>query len=122
MIHYRKLRDRAIPDVEHHYSVDDAPALGPGDDPMDEALLAFVDEAWPGSLQVLPSMAVVLCFAGSWMQDPGTGIDVPNTAPVIPGDPLRFEPWREGAEIMFRTRAVEGDQSVLDFGRAVIVD
>lgn len=89
MIHYRRLRDWVIPDIEHRYSVDDtmhyALALGLGDDPMDEDQLAFVDETRPGGLRVLPSMAVVLGFPGSWMQDPGTGIDF---ARIVHGDEL----------------------------------
>lgn len=89
MIDYCTLRDWSIPVVEHCYSVEDtlhyALALGLGEDPMDPAQLAFVDETRPGGLRVLPSMAVVLGFPGSWMQDPGTGIDF---AKIVHGDEL----------------------------------
>ncbi|OYU97996.1 MAG: 3-alpha,7-alpha,12-alpha-trihydroxy-5-beta-cholest-24-enoyl-CoA hydratase, partial [Burkholderiales bacterium PBB5] len=42
------------------------------------------------------------------------------SAPVLPGDTLRFDTWREGGEIAFRAHAVERGQVVLDFGRAHI--
>jgi len=89
MIDYQRLRDWAIPVVEQRYRVEDtllyALALGLGEDATDVRQLQFVDETRPGGLRVLPSMAVVLGFPGSWMQDPGTGIDFPK---IVHGDEL----------------------------------
>lgn len=47
-------------------------------------------------------------------------LSVRFTAPVIPGDTLRIESYREGAEIRFRARVAGSGRTVLDFGRAVI--
>lgn len=44
------------------------------------------------------------------------------SAPVYPGETLRFEMYREGSTVLFRARAVERDKVVLDFGCAEIVD
>lgn len=79
MIDYRTLKSWPFPDIEHAYTADDAVryalAVGLGADPMDERQLAFVDETLPGTPRVVPTLAVVLGFPGSWMRDPGTGID-----------------------------------------------
>jgi acyl dehydratase len=40
--------------------------------------------------------------------------------PVLPGDTIRTEMWREGDQVLFRARAIERDQVVLDHGRARI--
>jgi len=40
------------------------------------------------------------------------------SAPVYPGETLRLESWRDGAEVAFRLRAVERDVLVLTHGRA----
>ena len=40
--------------------------------------------------------------------------------PVYPGETLRFELNREGAQIAFRARVKERDKVVLDYGRAEI--
>ena len=79
MIDYRKLKDWKFPDIEHAYTADDtmfyALAVGLGADPVDERQLAFVNDTAPGTPLALPTMAVILGFPGSWMRDPGTGID-----------------------------------------------
>jgi len=89
MIDYARLLHRPFAPVLQRYTVDDtiryALALGLGDDPTDPQQLAFVDETRPGGLRVLPSMAVVLGFPGSWMQAPDTGIDF---ARIVHGDEL----------------------------------
>ena len=46
--------------------------IGIGADPMDRGQLRFVCEK---ELQVVPSMAAVLCTPGSWMRDPKAGVD-----------------------------------------------
>lgn len=79
MIDYRQLREHAFPLIEHRYTADDsmryALAIGLGNDPCDEQQLPFVSDTRPGWPWVLPTMAVVLGFPGSWMQAPATGID-----------------------------------------------
>jgi acyl dehydratase len=79
MIDYRSLRERSFPVIEHRYTAEDsmryALALGLGDDPGDELLLPFVTDTRPGWPWALPTMAVVLGFPGSWMQEASTGID-----------------------------------------------
>jgi acyl dehydratase len=79
MIDYAKLKDWSFPVVEHAYTADDAMlyalGLGLGADPMDERQLRFVNDTVPGTPQALPTMAVILGYPGSWMRDPGTGID-----------------------------------------------
>jgi hypothetical protein len=50
-------------------------ALGLGRDPTDAAQLKFVNDTATGMPLALPTLAVVLGFPGSWMQDPATGID-----------------------------------------------
>ena len=89
MIDYQKLKAWHFPVVEHRYTPDDcmryALALGIGDDPMDAAQLRFVNDTLPGMPLAVPSMAVVLGFPGSWMQDPATGIDFPK---IVHGEEL----------------------------------
>jgi acyl dehydratase len=79
MLDYRRLKDWPFPVIEQRYTADDsmlyALALGLGEDPVDAAQLAFVDDTEAGQPLALPTMAVVLGFPGSWMQDPATGID-----------------------------------------------
>ena len=48
-------------------------AVGVGQDPLDEAQLAFVDPA--RDLVALPSMASVLAYPGLWLSDPAYGAD-----------------------------------------------
>jgi acyl dehydratase len=42
------------------------------------------------------------------------------TAPVLPGDTLSFDMYREGHVVMFRVRVDARDETVLDCGRAEI--
>jgi acyl dehydratase len=44
------------------------------------------------------------------------------SAPVFPGETIRFELYRDGGEIAFRARAKERDKVVLDYGRAQIAN
>ena len=79
MIDYRKLIAWRFPVVEQSYDTDDtmlyALSLGFGEDPTDANQLKFVTESLEGTPVVVPTMAVVLGFPGSWMADPGTGMD-----------------------------------------------
>ncbi len=74
-----RLKAWPFADIVHRYTADDtmryALALGVGSDPMDEAQLRFVNDTAPGMPLALPTMAVVLGYPGSWMQDAATGID-----------------------------------------------
>ncbi|WP_342132388.1 MaoC/PaaZ C-terminal domain-containing protein [Hydrogenophaga sp. OTU3427] len=89
MIDYRTLRDWPFPVIEHTYTTDDtmryALAIGLGDDPVDENQLQFVNDVRPGLPLAMPTMAVVLGFPGSWMNDPATGIDFSK---IVHGDEL----------------------------------
>jgi acyl dehydratase len=42
------------------------------------------------------------------------------SAPVLPGETIRTELWRDGPVVSFRARVVERDVVVLNNGRAVI--
>lgn len=79
MIDPARLRRWPFADVIHSYTADDAMryalALGVGSDPMDARQLKFVNDTTAGAPLALPTMAVVLGFPGSWMQNPATGID-----------------------------------------------
>ena len=52
-------------------------SLGYGENPTDASQLRFVSEFFEGTPEVVPTMAVVLGFPGSWMADPRTGMDFP---------------------------------------------
>ncbi len=99
MIDYQTLRNWSFPPVRHSYTKEDcmryALALGIGSDPMASEQLQFVSEVGPLPLQVMPSMAVVLGFPGSWLADPRTGV---NFAHIVHGE--------EGIELhrTFRTQ------------------
>ena len=81
MINYQQLKNWVFPEIEHTYTTDDsiryALALGVGSDPMNEQELRFVNDTVAGTPIAMPTMAVVLGFPGSWMQNPATGIDFP---------------------------------------------
>ena len=49
-----------------------------------------------------------------------TGFDVRFSAPVIPGETLRTEMWRDGDVVSYRMRAVERDIVVLNNGKATV--
>lgn len=42
------------------------------------------------------------------------------SAPVLPGETIRMEMYRDGGEIAFRARVKESDKIVLDYGRALV--
>ena len=75
-INYQTLKHREFAPVHHTYSQLDtmryALAIGLGHDPLDLAQLNFVYEP---RLQAFPTMAVVLGYAGFWMQSADSGID-----------------------------------------------
>jgi acyl dehydratase len=49
-----------------------------------------------------------------------THIQVRFTAPAFPGETIRTEIWRDGAEVSFRARVVERDATILSNGLAKI--
>ena len=79
MIDPDQLMSWVFPVVEQAYTVEDtmayALAIGLGEAPEDERQLRYVTEYAPGTPEVLPTMAVVLGYPGSWMANPATGID-----------------------------------------------
>lgn len=78
MIDFHRLKAWRFDEIVQRYGTDDtmryALALGLGSDPTDPGQLQFVNDV-PTAPLALPTMAVVLGFPGSWMQDPATGID-----------------------------------------------
>ena len=76
MIDYDKVRQFALPDTRHDYTVRDtllyALGVGFGADPCDPLELPYVYEK---NLRSVPTMAVVLASPGAWMREPGLGID-----------------------------------------------
>ncbi|WP_454914783.1 MaoC/PaaZ C-terminal domain-containing protein [Xanthobacter sediminis] len=75
-IDYAALRNRSFPQRAHRYGPRDcilyALGVGAGMDPADAGALAYVHEK---ELKALPTMAVVLGYAGFWLREPGTGLD-----------------------------------------------
>ncbi len=49
-----------------------------------------------------------------------TRLDLRFSAPVLPGETVRTEIWRDGSEVSFRARVVERDVVVLNNGRAAV--
>lgn len=78
MLNYDIVRNWTSGDVRHTYTKRDtmlyALGVGMGQDPMNEAELAYVTEP---ELRAVPSMAAVIATPGFWMRDsrPSTGID-----------------------------------------------
>lgn len=78
MLNYDIVRNWTSGDVRHSYTKRDtmlyALGVGMGQDPMNEAELAYVTEQ---DLRAVPSMAAVIATPGFWMRDnrPATGID-----------------------------------------------
>ena len=74
-INYDKLVNWPIPPVEQNLTKRDtilyALGVGLGADPVDENQLKFVYEP---HLQALPTMAIILGYAGPWHANPDTGI------------------------------------------------
>jgi acyl dehydratase len=76
MIEYEKLKNWKFPEVTHTYTRREtahyALGCGLGIDFVDEEQLTFVQG---DNLRALPTMAVILGFPGSWLQNPDTGVD-----------------------------------------------
>ncbi|MFY3384793.1 MULTISPECIES: hypothetical protein [Comamonadaceae] len=82
-------------------------ALGLGSDPTDANQLQFVDDVLPGLPLATPTMAVVLGFPGSWMNDPATGIDFSK---IVHGDEL-IEIYRPLRGLLVFSAISDGTQS-----------
>lgn len=80
MINYHRLKNWVFEDVEQTYTSDFtmlyALGVGVGADPCDEHALRFVNDTVAGTPLALPTLSTVVGFPGTWMRDPGTGIDV----------------------------------------------
>ena len=107
MIDYHKLKNWQFEDVQHNYSTDFsmlyALSVGVGSDPDDERQLQFVNDVASSTPLALPSLSTVVGFPGTWMRDPGTGIDVLK---IVHGEELivLHEPMSAAANMMARHR------------------
>lgn len=76
-VDYDHLMNYPIPEVRQTITRGDvalyALSIGLGQDPLDEAQLAFVDVS--KDLKVMPSMAAVLAHPGFWLGNPDTGVN-----------------------------------------------
>lgn len=63
----------------------------------------------------------VLRAALAYDSGPVRGMRVRFTAPVLPGETIRTEMWREGSVIAFRSRAADRDAVVLDAGQVFLI-
>ena len=79
MIDADRLLAWQFPEIACRYTLEDsmlyALSTGVGANPTDANQLRFVDDTRPEPTLALPTMAVVLGFPGSWMDNPETGID-----------------------------------------------
>jgi acyl dehydratase len=102
---YEKLMALQVPPVEQVYGPKDcmlyALGLGFGHDPMNEEELAFVYEK---NLKVLPTMATVLGYGGSWARD--AGIDQVKVVNGEQGFTLH-RPLKTKGTLIGRTRILE---------------
>ncbi len=115
MIDYGTLKNWSFPVIEHRYTADDcmryALALGLGDDPTDLDQLQFVNDTIPGTPLAMPTLAVVLGFPGSWMQEAGTGVDFSK---IVHGEEsiVIHQPLPAAGTVLARHRVV----SIVDKG------
>lgn len=103
------LLGRPFPVVEHAYDARDcirfALSVGVGMHPTDRRELRYVHEEWEGGLQVVPSMAAVLAYAGHWSRNPELGLDWRR---IVHGEQrMRLHrPLKLADELRSRTRIV----------------
>lgn len=107
-IDYQRLLNYPIPEARQALRPQDAAlyalSVGLGQDPMDEAQLAFVD--YSRALKVMPSMAAVLAHPGFWLGDPATGVDAVQLVHGEQAITLHAPLPAEG-EVLGRTRVVD---------------
>jgi acyl dehydratase len=112
-IDYEKLLNLKIPDAQHSYTRRDAMlyalSLGVGSDPLDEGQLRFCYEE---SLQVLPTLGVVLAHPGYWPKTLDTGLDWVHIVHAEQGLILH-EPLPPQADVCGHSRVLE----IVDKGR-----
>jgi acyl dehydratase len=110
---YQTVKNWPFSDVTHTYSEKDtilyALGIGFGADPLDREQLRFVYEK---DLRVVPSMAVVLGYAGQWHKDPKSTVD---WVKILHGDQtLRVHrPLPPSGTVVGRTRIL----AVVDKGK-----
>jgi acyl dehydratase len=104
---YEKLLALKIPEAEHSYTGKDtilyALGLGLGQDPINEAELAFVYEK---NLKALPTFALVLGYSPTWLRNPDSGV---TWNKVVHGEQalILHRPLATEATVIGRTRIVE---------------
>jgi acyl dehydratase len=109
-------------DVRQSYTQKDAIlyalSIGLGQDPLDEAQLAFVYEA---KLDVFPTMAAVLGYPGFWMQDPKAKI---TWVKLVHGEQrMSFHrPFPVAGEVIGRSRVSHVIDKGSDKGALVVVE
>ncbi len=109
-------------DVRQSYTQKDAIlyalSIGLGQDPLDEAQLAFVYEA---HLEVFPTMAAVLGYPGFWMQDPKAKI---TWVKLVHGEQrMSFHrPFPIKGEVIGRSRVSHVVDKGSDKGALVVVE
>ncbi len=86
-------------------------------DPAVAATAGFAQPILHGLATMGVAMHAVLKTLLAYDASAVRGMRVRFTAPVLPGDTLRTELWRDGTVISLRTRAVERGVTVLDAGR-----
>ena len=96
----------------------------------------FVHFDWNGeNLKMFPSQVNVICNPGGWIMNPVLQVDWVKLlhgeqsfeilqplqrSPVLPGETLVTDIWRDGNVVSFRSRVAKRDIAVLNNGRAVI--
>lgn len=102
-----QLLNWTIPEVRHTYTERDtmlyALGLGVGDDPQSPQTLRF---AYERDLRALPTMAVVLGYAGLWMRDPALGLQWHKMLHGEQGMAL-YRPLPTSGTVIGRTRVTE---------------
>jgi acyl dehydratase len=115
---YEKIMAMQIPAVEQKYGPKDcmlyALGVGFGHDPMNEDELAFVYEK---NLKVLPTMATVLGYGGSWARD--AGIDQVKVVNGEQGFTLH-RPLKTQGTLIGRSRILEVIDKGADKGALII--
>jgi acyl dehydratase len=115
---YEKIMAMQIPPVEQKYGPKDcmlyALGVGFGHDPMNEDELAFVYEK---NLKVLPTMATVLGYGGSWARD--AGIDQVKVVNGEQGFTLH-RPLKTQGTLIGRSRILEVIDKGADKGALII--
>jgi acyl dehydratase len=115
---YEKIMAMQVPPVEQKYGPKDcmlyALGVGFGHDPMNEEELAFVYEK---NLKVLPTMATVLGYGGSWARDAGV-----DQVKVVNGEQgfTLHQPLKPQGTLVGQTRILEVIDKGADKGALIL--